>query len=610
MSRSVGTSEPSDDIWPFITAGTTSVQQYIEKVLIEDETFKGFQIPFSHYQERTHDNQLYMMDEGIIGRPTGEHDMKIEFPKWSVLVLEQSSINSIRKEFTLARKMGFKLMNIRLDGLKPTHSPESRARFGVHIVQIASFSKMSSIASLPPARRGGKVSERELSEKVRLEMLMTIASQGFSWVELEDDIPLEELKTISDRAHGSGSKVLISGVHSSKSEWQPPSMEILMLCDGYKISFEINSGEDIRDMLSVSSSIRGDIGDRKLIITTTGKPPAEIELLSPAFGSDYFLMDHSFDPDGSRTDPIRSKTDIPMEFWKRIGMVGSAGQKEWSLGDHKISQNTKICLHIGNQNDSELKLPINNSISRRMNDDSTMVPGTVTRGSLDRFLRKVRGMGIQGISVDMPYMSKCISHMDWTDTRSKRIGAINLIVSKKNKFYGYNTELYAIFDVLKTYVDDPKSTILVIGCGVAGKAAATASRMLGAKTYLAGSNKERTLEVIRSLEEDIEAITYRSIAKHKISPDVIINTLPANLSIGSTEDGLSVADMVRGFEPKVGIDLTRTALWTPFLSAIESRGGNAIPGSEVLIHSIIRDRRLMLGEDVNEEMIEDIISDL
>jgi shikimate 5-dehydrogenase len=197
--------------------------------------------------------------------------------------------------------------------------------------------------------------------------------------------------------------------------------------------------------------------------------------------------------------------------------------------------------------------------------------------------------------------------MDWIDSRSKKSGAINLIVSKNNKLYGYNTELYAIMDVLKVYIEKNRGNLLVIGCGVGGKAAAIASRMLDAETYLAGPTLEMTEKVASQLDDNIKCITYPMIPKHKISFDIVINTLPGDLSIGSSDEGLTVADMIRERPPKIGIDITRSMLWTPFLSVVESRGGEAVPGSEVLVHTIKRDQKLLLKKEVPLEMIEDIL---
>jgi shikimate 5-dehydrogenase/3-dehydroquinate dehydratase len=529
--------------------------------------------------------------------------MSGSFPSWSIITLENSDVNTIRREYTMARKMGIELIDIRFDALNPRHTPESKARMGVFIAQIASFSKRNVIASLPPKRRGGRVSEMHLKESSRLELLMTIASQGFSWVEIEDDVPIDMIKSIFERAKKSGTKILLSSRLMSKDEWIPPSGELLQLSHGYKLTFDIQNAVDIRKMILTSSMVRSSVGDRSLIIATSDETPREIAWLSPMLGSDLVLMDPGKYPNLEIRDPIRSKTERPLEFWKRIGLFGSSSETDWSLSGRQLTQKTDICIHIGHQEGDNYRVPIHNSILKMSNVDSIVLPGIATNENIGKFFRDVRGLGLKGVLLDMPFMTSCMGDLDWIDKRSKRVGALNLVVCRNGKLNGYNSELYAIMDVLKKHIGGGGRKTLVIGCGIGGKAAAIASGAIGTDISIAGPTLKRTQEVVKEIGEIINPITYGSIGRSNNSFDVVINTLPANLSLGTSRDGLTVADMVRDLEPKMGLELTRSTLWTPFLSAVESRGGDAVPVMEVKLHTIIRDQKLLMGNSAPEEMV-------
>ncbi|MGA1792637.1 MAG: type I 3-dehydroquinate dehydratase [Thermoplasmatota archaeon] len=554
------------------------------------------------------DRQSYYTKDRIIGIIREEGEMTNPFPPWSVIVLEHSSVNSIRQEFNMARKMGLDLIGIRFDGLNPRYTPESKARMGVYIVQIASFSRRNVVASLPPGRFGGRVDERFLPELVRLEMLMTLASQGFAWLELEEDIPLIELKEIAQRAHTSNTKVLLTKYQKGTENWIPPSAEILETVDGYKLEMTVENKGDLQRVLRASKLVRDSLKGKLKVIKIRGPELDELGWLSPALGSDLALLDPRSDTDMRFGDPIRMKSEAPMDFWKRTGIIGDGASKEWSLLKREINENTSIIAQIGRQGDADYKVPLHNSVFNRMDTDAMVLPWYTSRGGVDRFFRMVRTLGINGVVIDMPFMTDTMPSMDWTDGNSKRIGALNLAVGKSGKLYGYNTELYATMDVLKEHSDPGGSSILVLGCGVSGKSAALASSILGARTTISGSTMERTLEVVSSIGEMIEATTYHDLGKGGKRFDIIINTLPAELSFGRGDEGLTVADMVRGMEPSLGIDMVRSSLWTPFLSAIESRGGEAVPGTEVLVHTIKRDQKLLLGKEVPEEMVGEILT--
>ncbi|MGA1873805.1 MAG: type I 3-dehydroquinate dehydratase [Thermoplasmatota archaeon] len=536
--------------------------------------------------------------------------MSNPIPPWSVLMLEQSNVNSIRQEFSMARKMGFDLVGIRFDALDPRYTPESKARMGVYIVQIASFSRKNVIASLPPGRFGGRVDERFLPELVRLELLNTIASQGFAFIELEDDIPFPELKELAERARGSQTKVILSRYQKGTDNWVPPSPAVMELIDGYKLNIEIVSRGDIQRMLKTSKMVRHSLKDLKKIINPLGREVAEFKWLSPALGSDIALMDPVVDADLRHSDPIRAKSEAPMDFWKRTGMIGDGKVKDWSLLNRDITENTKIIAQIGRQGDADYKVPIHNGIFIRTGSDAMVLPWYTSMNGMDRFFRMVRELGVHGVVIDMPFMTNAISSMDWTDTNSRRIGALNLAVGKNGKLYGYNTELYAAMDVLKDRSEPANRKLLVLGCGVSGKAAALASYILGARTVISGSTLDRANEVARTIGEAVESTTYHDLNKGGREYDIVINTLPADLSLGRGEEGLTIADMVRSMEPSIGIEMVRSTLWTPFLSAIESRGGEAVPGTEILVHTMIRDQKLLLDREVPEEMVSDILGEL
>ncbi|MGA1820430.1 MAG: type I 3-dehydroquinate dehydratase [Thermoplasmatota archaeon] len=560
------------------------------------------------FREMETDRQSYYTKDRIVGVIREEGEMTNPFPPWSVLVLEHSSVNSIRQEFNMARKMGLDLIGIRFDGLDPRYTPESKARMGVYIVQIASFSRKNVVASLPPGRFGGRVDERFLPELVRLELLMTLASQGFAWLELEEDIPVADLKEMAQRAHTSGTKVLLTRYQKGAENWVPPSAELLEVVDGYKLEMAVDNRGDLQRTLRAAKLVRDSMKGKMRVIRIKGPEMDELGWLSPVLGSDLAMLDPRSDADMRFGDPIRLKSETPMDFWRRTGIIGDGASKEWSLLKREIGEETSLIAQIGRQGDADYKVPLHNSVFNKMATDAVVLPWYTSRGGVDRFFRMVRTLGINGVVIDMPFMTDTMPSMDWTDGNSKRIGALNLAVGKGGKLYGYNTELYATMDVLKEYSDTGGASILVLGCGVSGKSAALASSILGARTTISGSTMERTLEVVSSLGEKMEAATYHELGKGGKRFDVIINTLPAELSFGRGDDGLTVADMVRGMEPSLGIDMVRSSLWTPFLSAIESRGGVAVPGTEILIHTIKRDQKLLLGKDVSEDIVGDLMA--
>ena len=67
---------------------------------------------------------------------------------------------------------------------------------------------------------------------------------------------------------------------------------------------------------------------------------------------------------------------------------------------------------------------------------------------LDDFMRK---KAFQGINVTIPYKKTVIPYLDFIDEHAKAIGAVNTIVNRDGKLYGYNTD-YDGFDYMIQFV--------------------------------------------------------------------------------------------------------------------------------------------------------------
>ncbi|MBP1718974.1 MAG: Shikimate dehydrogenase, partial [Deltaproteobacteria bacterium] len=55
-------------------------------------------------------------------------------------------------------------------------------------------------------------------------------------------------------------------------------------------------------------------------------------------------------------------------------------------------------------------------------------------------VRGIRGLGISGVSVTIPFKSEVLKHLDELEESSDRIGAVNTIVNEGGRLRGYNTD--------------------------------------------------------------------------------------------------------------------------------------------------------------------------
>lgn len=550
-----------------------------------------------------------IVNEMVLDKKRGEVlPMEDMMPPWGVAVLEGPSVESIRSWFFSSRNKGALLFHVPFDSFNPRDTPESRARFGVNVVQVASFIKGSAIASLRPARSGGRISSTILSERTRQDFLRLIAAQGFAWMEIEQDIEKNRRTELMDLARRSGSRIILSCILNEMIEWTPPEDIDLSQIDGYRIIVDVNNSKDLRRMIRASLNARRWAKGKRIIVEPTPSSEQFSRIFGPISLSDMVPWSISEIEDFFGTDKSihgRNRQNI----WRSMGIIGNDVSSEWSLWNRTMSPETKIYLQMGNVENQKFRSKLFNHQFNELSLDSMMVPWDSEGNNGANCLEMGRSMGVQGAIMEMPMRTQVMQHLDWIDARSKLVGGIDTISFRSSKAYGYNAEIYGIGDQITAEDITKGSKTLILGTGSSGRAAAIASRMTGMDTYISGNNKERTIEIASKLDKMIKGISFKSLFKPGMKFDLIINTIPFETRSvrGGTDQMMEIADLVKNMEPLYGMDMYHKLQWTPFLASIESRGGKPISGVETLISTSMRSFKLITGIDGSEDSIRKMI---
>jgi shikimate 5-dehydrogenase len=537
--------------------------------------------------------------------------MEEMFPPWGVAVLEGPSIGSMRNLFFKARSKGAVLFHIPFDSFNPMGSPESSARFGVIVVQAASFLKGAAIASLRPGRMGGRVPERSLPEPYRIDYLRSIISQGFSWVELEDDIPKDTRDQLISQAKAAGSRVIISTSLKSMMEWTPSDDINRDKIDGYRIIAEIMGSKDLRRAIRASKNARKWLPGKKIIVEPSPASTQFSKMLIPISISDLVpLSIYEMQSLIEGQDPTmgRERHDV----WRTIGIVGNDISRDWSAWKRELTVDTKFYIQIGNNRSFDFRNRLFNIQFNKRTLDAIMIPWRSIGKDIIDCLKTANSMDVHGAIIEMPLRSQIIPHLDWIDPRSEKVGSVDVVSFRGGKVHGYNSEIYGISDQITREDVTKGSKFLILGTGASGRAAAMASRMLGMETYIAGNNKDRALEVASKLGGNIKGTSYRALSKPGVKFDMVINTIPFETRSvrGGADQMMEIADLVKNMDPLYGMDLYYHLPWTPFLSSVESRGGKPVSGVEILLRSTMRSFKLTTGLDGSEPFFRKGIEEL
>ena len=98
---------------------------------------------------------------------------------------------------------------------------------------------------------------------------------------------------------------------------------------------------------------------------------------------------------------------------------------------------------------------------------------------LEAAVAGIRGLGICGAGVSMPFKEACIPLLDEMDPSAAAIDSVNTIVNDGGRLRGYNTDYLAVQQVLAAHEVPPDLEFAVLGNGGMAKAVVAALRDAG-----------------------------------------------------------------------------------------------------------------------------------
>ena len=201
------------------------------------------------------------------------------------------------------------------------------------------------------------------------------------------------------------------------------------------------------------------------------------------------------------------------------------------------------------------------------------------------------------VNVTMPYKQAVIPFLDEISDVARRIGAVNTIVHRDGKLYGYNTDYYGMKALTTRVLSDLcGKKVLVLGTGGTSKTACAVAADLGAA---------QVLTVSRRASE--EHITYAQAMTDHADARVIINTTPC----GMYPDGDSTPIDRAPFTQLEGvIDAVYNPLRTTLILDAKRRGIPAEGGLYMLVTQAVVAAERFLDTSIDHAVAEGVFADL
>ncbi|WEK61580.1 MAG: shikimate 5-dehydrogenase [Candidatus Microbacterium colombiense] len=187
----------------------------------------------------------------------------------------------------------------------------------------------------------------------------------------------------------------------------------------------------------------------------------------------------------------------------------------------------------------------------------------------------VRGLGIRGCAISMPYKEDVIALVDRMDASATAIESVNTIVNDDGVLTAYNTDYSAIAQLIERNTLDAASSVLLRGSGGMAKATAAAFRDAGFESVTIVARNE---EVGRGLA-DLYGFGWRADVDG-VTADILVNVTPIGMAGGSDEHALSFPrEAIAG--ASVVFDVVALPAETPLVNAGRAASKTVITGAEV-----------------------------
>ncbi len=193
------------------------------------------------------------------------------------------------------------------------------------------------------------------------------------------------------------------------------------------------------------------------------------------------------------------------------------------------------------------------------------------------------------VNVTIPYKQMVIPCCDEVDPRAKAIGAVNTVVNRGGKLYGYNTDYAGFAYLAKAHgVDFAGKTVLVLGTGGTHATVSAVCRDSGAKEILTASRTGKD-----------GALTYEQAAARS-DVQIVVNTTPCGMY---PQTGQCLLDIAALPQLEAVLDVVYNPFATELVLSAKDRGLVAVGGFEMLVAQAVYAAEYFTGRALDCETL-------
>lgn len=210
-------------------------------------------------------------------------------------------------------------------------------------------------------------------------------------------------------------------------------------------------------------------------------------------------------------------------------------------------------------------------------------------------------MGIQGISVTIPYKESAYRLAVGADEPAHAMGAVNTLRLNGAQWEGRNTDWIGAIAALHNHFKQfAGKRALIVGAGGVARAVVYGLKREQAAITISNRGIERGEALARAF--DCAFVPLPELQRPSGGADFDIVVQCTAVGLMNKEDPTLIPETL--FHPgMVVLDTVYRPLWTPFLRKAKAAGCGTVPGVEMLLHQGIAQLEWWFGELIRPEVV-------
>jgi shikimate dehydrogenase len=265
-----------------------------------------------------------------------------------------------------------------------------------------------------------------------------------------------------------------------------------------------------------------------------------------------------------------------------------------------IDSNTFLYAVLGDPISHSLSPVMHNSAFAHTGYNGAYLAFNVKDRDLASAISGIRALGIKGASVTIPHKVEVMKFLDSIDEKALKIGAVNTIVNRDGKLFGYNTDCLGATHALleKTGIKD--KDVIILGSGGAARAIGFGIVSEGGRLTILGVLKDEGENLARDL-----GVNYYHLSEfNNIDCSILINATP----VGMTPNTEAMPVQGQDLNKEMAVmDIVYNPIKTRLLKEAEDIGCITVDGASMFVYQGAAQFEMWTGEKAPVDIMRKVV---